>query len=390
MSTTAGSVRPSWFAHGELPACARWFLGATLILVCGGLVVLMSASSYRGLQEHGDPTYFLRRQTLGAILGGVALLVGATVHPRLWLKWSPLLLLVCFGLLLYALTQGKINGARRWVALGIKFQPSELVKIGLPLVLAWCYDKFGIASPQGVTSRFRYHTALVTIVLALSGLVILQPDYGTGLFLLTVGGTLLAAGGLPLSFLFRCLVCLVPAALALYWVRQDVILARFQGLIDPRSLYQVDQSLAGIQAGGLWGVGLGNGLQKAAIPYQFTDFIAAVIGEELGYIGFLALFALLTVLLQSGWRVVSRCTDPALRLVGLGIVANLVLQSLINVAVATASAPTKGIGLPFVSYGSTSLTVAMFQVGLLLAIARVSHRVDGVEALEPQRRLGVA
>ncbi|MGE3166014.1 MAG: FtsW/RodA/SpoVE family cell cycle protein [Planctomycetota bacterium] len=387
MSAGAAPIRSQWWVRGELPASARWFLGATVVLVCGGLVVLFSASSYRGLHEHGDPTFFLRRQALGAFLGVFALVLGATIQPRVWVRWSPLLLVVCLALLVYTLTQGKINGARRWVSLGIKFQPSEIAKIVLPLFLAWCYGTFGIASPRGVTSRLRYHLALVAVVGLTSGLVIVQPDYGTALFLLTVSGMLLAAGGLPLGFLFRCLLSLVPVAGVLYWVRKDVIMARFQGLIDPRSLYQVDQSLAGIQAGGLWGTGLGNGLQKTAIPYQFTDFIAAVIGEELGYIGFLMLFAMLTLLLQSGWRVVSRCSDPVLRLVALAVVVNLVLQSLINVAVATASAPTKGIGLPFVSYGSSSLTVALFQVGLLIGIARaVPAQVDDVGPA----RLGVA
>lgn len=374
-----------WFVRGQLPSSARWFLGATLVLLAGGLALLLSASSYHGLYQHGDPTYFLRRQFLGVLLGTVALCVGATVHPRVWVRWAPLIFVVCLMLLLFCLTQGKINGARRWIPVPFvgRFQPSELAKVAIPLFLAWCSFRFGIARPRGVTSATRYHLVLLGCVGFMSGLVLMQPDYGTGAFLLTVGGVLLMVAGLPPGVFVRAGFLMIPAAVGLFYYRREVVLDRFKGMLDPRNLHQVDQSLMGIQAGGWFGTGLGHGMQKTAIPYPYSDFIVAVLGEELGYVGFLALLIVLSLLLHAGKRVVDRCPDPALRLVGLAIVVNIVLQSCINIAVATAAAPTKGIGLPFISYGSTSLSVVLFQVGLLLGIARLGSSEDLPSPIQP-------
>lgn len=379
MSYADSPAAPWQYELGPLPARARWFLAATVALLSLGLVLLFSASFYRGLDVSQDPTFFLRRQGLGVLLGTVALLAAFWIKPRTWLRWAPYLYLGCLVLLALVLTQPKINGARRWFAMPFvgSVQPSELAKIIVPLFVAWCYHRFGIDSPRGVTSASRYQSVLMVCVGLVGALVFLQPDYGTGVFLLTVSGCLLLVGGIPVRLLRNASLVMVPGVCIMFLMRQEVVRERLNGLFNPTSVFQVDQSLAGLQAGGWWGSGLGLGLQKAAIPYQYTDFIFAVVGEELGFLGVLGVLLMLSVLLHTGARIVTRCPDPALRLVALAIVVNIVLQSCINIAVATASAPTKGIGLPFASYGSSSLTVLLLQVGILLSIARL-HRRESV------------
>lgn len=370
---------------GALPGVARWFLAAVTCLLALGLVILFSATFLAGWRVHGDPTHFLQRQVIGVLIGGVALVVGMLVPARRWLALAPMMFVGVAALLALVLVIGvDRNGARRWFAVpGIgSLQPSELAKVALPLFVAWGLERLGLLRARRPRWGWREH-ALPCAVLGVAFLVILEPDYGTGLFLLGVCGILLLVAGVPRATLRIGILVLGVSLVAMFFARQEVMMRRLQALSDPRNQFQVDQSLIGIHGGGWLGQGLGLGLQKAMVPEHSTDFIVAVVGEELGVVGLLVLLGLLTLTLQSGAGIVRRCPDPALRLVALALVTNIVLQACVNIAVATASAPTKGIPLPFLSFGSSGLTVLMFEVGLLMSIARAPPLTHGSIACAP-------
>ena len=204
-------------------------------------------------------------------------------------------------------------------------------------------------------------------------LVAMGPDYGTALFILGVGGSLLLLSGMPFGYPLAGLIALSPIGYLGFQGRREELIERFQGLLDPEMVYQVKRSLFGFGSGGIWGKGFGQGMESYYLPEQHTDFIFSILGEELGLIGAVALIAIFSLILQCGWRVARDCPDPALRILAFAVVLNIVLQATINMAVATAAAPTKGIPLPFVSFGSSGLTVLLLEVGILLAIARASH-----------------
>ena len=360
-----------------LPSHAVWFLGAVVALLTFGIVLLFSASFYRGADLTGDPTFFLRRQLWGTLLGGIALVIGMSFPPRWWLRAAPFLFTGVVFLLALVLVVGvDRNGARRWFSLPFigSLQPSELAKITVPLFIAWCYQRWGLLETAKPAFLERRAMTMLGAIGVVAALVVLEPDYGTGAFLLCVGGALFMVGGLPRRTLHIAIISVLLAGIPLFMMRQEVILTRLKGMFDPRSVFQVDQALMGIQGGGATGAGLGMGLQKAMVPEAFSDFIGAVAGEEFGFFGFVILIGLFSLLLHAGGRIVLRCKDPALRLVALGFLGGIVLQACINLAVTTAAAPTKGIPLPLVSYGSSGLSVTLLAVGLLLGIARYENQ----------------
>ena len=380
--------------NGAPTQAARVFLAAVLVLVGLGLVLLFSASSFRGSVLENDPLYFMARQGQGLVLGLLTLVVCANVNPSRWLNLAPWFLAMSLILLIAVFLPAigvERNGARRWLDLGVRFQPSELTKIALPLFIAWTLHRFpflhlsarDVARPElepwrarwrsSRGARFVLRVGQMAIIAIFGALIAIEPDWGTSAFVMGVSTALLIVTRLPWPYIVTGLASSVPVGfLALRFRNKDELLQRFNGFLEPESVYQVWQSLLAIGSGGWFGKGIGNGSAKTLfLPEEYNDFIFAVISEETGFLGACVLIVLFSVLLQAGWRVARSCPHPALRLFGLGIVLNLVLQAAINIAVATASAPTKGIGLPFISYGSTSLSIALAQVGMLFAISRV-------------------
>ncbi len=215
-------------------------------------------------------------------------------------------------------------------------------------------------------------------VAVVGALIALEPDYGSAAFVVALGILLLLLAGFPLPYLAGGALLVAPVVSWLYLERRDFIHNRLDGLLDPMSVYQVRHSLYGVGSGGALGKGFGLGDEKAFfLPEASNDFVFAVFAEENGFVGVVILILLFSLLLQTGWRVVRDCPQPALRLLGLGIVISIVLQAVVNVAVATASAPTKGIALPFISAGSSGLSMLLLEIGILLAISRV--HVKGAE-----------
>lgn len=373
-----------------LPRSASWFLGAVLVLIALGLPLLFSASSNRGDYYAGDPFHHVTSQFKGVLLGAAALLTAASLNPRLWIRAALPLYVVTVGLLVALAIPGlgvERNSATRWLDLGfITFQPSEIAKLTIPLAIAWCVARFGVRGPErtgwgrgGIRNRALngcYRLAQLGAVGLVALLVALGPDYGTALFILGVGGSLLLLSGMPFGYPFVGLLAVSPLGYVGFLGRRAELIERFQGLLDPEQVYQVKRSLFGFGSGGLSGKGFGQGMESYYLPEQHTDFIFSILGEELGLVGAVLVIAVFSLILQSGWRVARGCPDPALRVLAFAIVVNIVLQATINMAVTTAAAPTKGIPLPFVSFGSSGLTMFLLQVGILLAIARWSAGAD--------------
>jgi len=342
-----------------------------LMLLMLGLVMLYSSS----MSQAGS--YFLLRQLcwcgVGVALGGWL----AWVDYLRWRRWVWVLYGLAVALLILVLVPGiglKINGARRWLGLGdLRVQPSELAKPVLILTLAWFGDQRArcLATLRGV-----WKPGLCVAVVV--GLVFLEPDVGTAVLLASLAGALLLVGGVPLRWMIPAGLC--GAALVGWFVWQDPVRARrllaWWDLEQTKleSGFQPYQAMLALGSGGWTGLGLGNGRQKLGfVPEHHTDFIFAIIGEELGLVGTLAVVTFFALLVAAGFWIAVRAREPFGMLVATGVTVWIGLQAAINMAVVTSLLPNKGLPLPFISYGGSSLLAALCGVGLLLSVARRAH-----------------
>jgi len=353
----------------------------TLALVAFGLVMVYSASSGRAAVANGDPAYYLKRQGLYALIGLVALAVLSRVRfPALKPLAGPLLV-TAFGLLLAVLVMGtSVNGARRWLPLGvIEFQPSELAKLALAVWLAALLARR--PAPQTLGELFR---PIGLVVLGVCALVVVEPDLGTAIAIVLMASAVLVVAGTPLRVLAGAASVLVALGLAAIWLepyRRERLLSFLDPWADPEgSGFQTVQAMIALGSGGLFGVGLGESVQKINyLPEATTDMIFAVVGEELGLIGAVAVVGAFAVFGWAGFTVALRCRDTFGKLLATAITALVCGQALVNLAAVLGLAPLTGIPLPFVSYGGSSLIVGLAAVGILLNIA-VNHA-----AIEPAR-----
>jgi cell division protein FtsW len=353
----------------------RSLLMTTGALVAFGLVMVYSASFVVAERRFGSPTYFLERHAIYLLAGCFALAVTSLFDyhrlARYW-KWF---LAIAFVLLAVVLIPGvgtKLNGARRWFSLGgLTFQPSELVK---PLLIV------GLAG-WAVHVRERIETFsegfLPGALLAGAAVVLtaLEPDLGSAGLLAVVSGAMLFTAGVKLRHGLPVALILLPAGAGFAYFKLGYIQRRvgewWNGISDPTGAgYQIDQALKALGSGGVHGVGLGQGQSKLFfLPEAHNDFIFALLGEEFGLIGTLALLLLFVLFVVQGWRVASRAPDKLGALIALGVTLCIGFQAAINMAVVTHSMPTKGIALPLVSYGGSSLVFTLAAIGLLLNVA---------------------
>jgi cell division protein FtsW len=308
-----------------------------------------------------------RVETYGSALA--AALVGFLAAARVRLEWlrrfAPLFVAIVVALLLLVLVPqlGRdVKGARRWFSiLGYGFQPSELAKIALIVFLA----DFISRDPERIARLRQGFLPAAGVVLLFAGLVFVEPDFGTSVYLITLGGVLLAIGGAPAPYLMASALLSIPAV---------VILAfRFLGHVGRRSTqdYQVVQGLRALAEGGLLGVGYGNGRMKyGQVPEGGNDFVLALIGEEWGLAGTLTVLLLFVGILVAGWKGARACRDPFARLVTFGVAFAIVFQAMFNIAVVTGVAPPKGIALPFVSAGGSALLGFSIAVGVAVNALR--------------------
>ena len=347
----------------------------SVILLLGvGIVMVYSTSSYYALIRFGDASYFLKREMCFALMGLFAMGGLMVLDYRLLRSMVYPILLGTVILLILVFVPGigsEAGGARRWIDLRLfTVQPSEVAKLGLVIYLAHSLIKKGERLKE-FYKGFLPHIIVSGVVISL---VILQPDFGTamamGAIVLTV---LFVAGTKGLHILSALLVMAPLACLAVMGAeyRRQRILAFLNPWEDPeRSGFQIIQSYLALGNGGLWGVGLGKSSQKLFyLPQAHTDFILSVIGEELGLIGLFTIVVLFAVFLARGIRVSLRAKDGFGTYLGLGLTLIISLQALIHMGVVMGLLPTKGLTLPFISYGGTSLVISLMAAGILLNIS---------------------
>lgn len=361
----------------------RTLLIVTAALLMLGLIMVYSASFVFAEKRFGSPTYFLQRHAVYLLAGCLALAVtslwdyhGLARHWR-WILAAALLALA--AVLVPGLGQVH-NGARRWFSLGgLSLQPSEIAKPLLIVGLAgWIvHAREGIGT---LRSGFLPGAAIAGTAVVLTAL---EPDLGSAALLASVLCAMLFAGGVKLRFAIPAVLLALPLAALAAWSRFGHFRGRIEswmsGEIDTQGAgYQVTQGLMAQGSGGIFGAGLGQGHSKLLfLPEAHNDFIFALIGEEFGLIGTLLTIALFSLLVIQGWDVAARAPDKLGTLIALGVTLCIGLQAAINMAVVTHSVPTKGISLPLVSYGGTSLVFTMAAIGMLLNVA--AHSAAGGE-----------
>lgn len=346
-----------------------------LALLTVGLIMLFSTSAAYAREHYGDAYYLLKRQLAWMALGGVACAVVAAVpYPR-WRPYAPLLLAVAAVLLALVLVPHvgiRVSGARRWLGVGgFRFQPSEFAKLALVLWLAHWLAKEKRRLDQ-FTRGYVVPLAATGVMLAL---VLVEPDFGTTALLGGVAMAVMFVAGVRLRYLLPTVVAGLSAFAALI-IHSPVRAARLLAFLDLEKHregtgYQVWQAVLAFGSGGFNGVGLGNSLQKMFyLPEAHTDFILPIVGEELGLVGTLAILLAFAVLVACGAAIALRAPDPFAQYFGMGLTLLIALQVLINVGVVTAWLPTKGLPLPFISFGGSNVLMNMLAVGFLISIYR--------------------
>jgi cell division protein FtsW len=355
-----------------------WIIITTLLLLTIGVIMVYSASAVLAFHEFGDWYYYLKRQLLFAVLGIVAMFVTMNVDYWVWKKHARTGLFICLGLLIIVLIPGVgvvRGGARSWLGIGaFGIQPSEFMKIGMIIFLA----KVLSDSQAKITSFTKGLMPPLTIMGLAFGLIMLQPDLGTGVVL--VGATLLTiytAGARILHLSYLGMVGL--AGFVGLIIAAPYRLKRITTFLDPwqdplGAGYQAIQSLYAIGPGGLVGLGLGMSRQKYSyLPEPQTDFIFSIIAEELGFIGGAFVLLLFTILVWRGMRAAITAPDTFGSLVAIGIIGMVAVQVIINIGVVIGMFPVTGITLPFISAGGSSLTLMLTSIGILLNISRYSR-----------------
>jgi cell division protein FtsW len=349
-------------------------LFVTVVLLVGlGLVMVYSASAAIARANGQAVNPFLVKQAVAALIGFGGMFVAMHVDYRRLREPKVVyaLLAGALALLLGVLFAPELNSTRRWFFVaGVSVQPSELAKLALVPFLA-----FQLARKLDRVNSRELLLPVAAVTGAVAGLIVLQPDLGTAALLVATAAVMLFLAGLS----WRFLAAGVALALPVFWVlvmavpyRRARLFAFLEPERDPLGTgFQALQSLIAVGSGGLLGLGPGDSVQKLYfLPYPHTDFIFAIVAEELGMIGALAVLALFALLAWRGLRAGWRAPDPFGRFLGWGLVSILVLQALINISVAVALFPTKGIPLPFLSYGGSSLVVSLTACGVLLNVSQ--------------------
>jgi cell division protein FtsW len=353
----------------------QFLLCVTITLTLVGLVMVFSASAVLAGNRFHDSWYYLKRQVVWLVFGLMLLHVLSRVDYIWWKRFSLPLLGLIATLLVVVLIPSlgiAVNGARRWLRFGpLSIQPAEMVKLVSVIYLA-AY----LAKKEDRIQNFTVGLLPALLVVGiLSGLVVMEPDLGTVVVLGLVTGSLLFIGGARPSHLSTLALCAVPIGLALILTssyRRQRLMAFLEPWSDASDTgFQITQSFLAFGSGGLFGVGLGEGKQKLFfLPEAHTDFVLALVGEELGFVGAGGIVLLFVLFVIRGFQISTRARLPFGRYLGIGITTLIGIQALVNACVVTGLLPTKGLTLPFVSYGGSSLVMSLAGVGMLLSISR--------------------
>ncbi len=359
----------------------KWLFAATVGLALFGVVMVYSASAIVAQRENGNQFYYVIKQGVWVAVGFIVMLLAMQFNYQ-QLKSRRIvygLLLLTTFMLLAVFGFGRINGAHRWIKFkGFSVQPSEISKLTLAIFLAYFLEKR--AGEEGDFWRTFVPCGLAAAWLAV--LVVVEPDFGTALMLILIFVVVIYTAGARLSHLAMAAApaILVASGLLLFvpWRMKRLITFLNPWADQQGSGFQVVQSLIAIGSGGPNGLGFAQGKQKMLfLPFAHSDFIFAVIGEELGLVGALTVVAIFALFLWRGVRTALLAPDRFGMLLSLGIVTSIVTQALFNISVVLSLVPTKGIPLPFISYGGSSLVPTLAAVGVLLNISQyASGSVD--------------
>jgi cell division protein FtsW len=350
-----------------------FFTAITLLLI--GIVMVYSSSTIIAAENFHDPYFFLKKDILWVILGIACILFFMNFDYKLLRKYIYPLLFISFFLLILVLVPdlGKeVGGAKRWLKLGFfSFQPSELAKLVLII-----YMSHSLVKKEDYLDNFSMGYLPNLLILGIfSLLIIFQPDLGTAVLIASVIFFLFIIAGVRYSYLLYSFLMILPflfTAISNVGYRKRRILAFLDPWSDPFDAgFQIIQSFLALGKGGLIGLGLGQGEQKLFyLPEPHTDFIFAVIGEELGFIGAMIIIALFLFLFLKGIKVAKGCSDPFGKYLAFGIIMMITLQVIINIGVVVGLLPTKGLPLPFISMGGSSLIINSVGIGILLNISK--------------------
>lgn len=360
----------------------------TLLLLSFGLVTLYSASSVLALRAGLPDTWYVLRQAGGALVGVVALAVFSLLPYRMWARWAWPLYWGSVVLLVVIILPGteaiapEINGARRWLQIGVTVQPSEFAKIA---VIVWTAS---IAVKKARSEHFRSLSLGLGPFFLMWGVLLLpialEPDLSTSVLIALLGLTIVfAAGARVAHFAFLALAALpiLQHQLAVGF-RAERVAAFLNPASDPSGAgFQVRQSLVALGSGGLTGVGFGEGRQKFGfLPYAHNDFIFAMVGEEWGLLGVMFLVSLYLAIILVGFRIAGRAPDMFGELLALGVTNLIALQAVLHMAVGLGLVPPTGLALPLVSYGRSNLVVTLAALGILVSVARAAPGGKGARA----------
>lgn len=345
----------------------RGLLVLVISLVVLGLIAVADVSAPQALNMTGDKFYFLKQQLIWSAIGMVVLFVTSKINYLFWEKIATPFFVICLVLLMVVLLPHlgfAALGARRWIPLGFfSLQPSELVKLGLVIYLA------------KVSSKRKTAISYFLPLLIVTGLIMLQPDLGTTLVVSTIGLAQIFISGVNLLYFFGALIVGAIGVSGLILIspyRRDRLLTFLQVTSDPLGKgYHIRQILIALGSGGIFGVGLGASRQKFLfLPEASTDSIFAILGEELGLVGGIALILVFVYFVFKGMRVAQNAPDTFSKILAVGITTWIGGQAFLNIASMAALVPLTGIPLPFISYGGSSLVMVLTACGILLSISR--------------------
>ncbi|MFZ5448376.1 MAG: putative lipid II flippase FtsW [Thermodesulfobacteriota bacterium] len=344
-------------------------------LLALGMAMIFISSTLMAQAQYSDAYYFIKRQGVYAILGLGALFLGRSIDYHNYKRWVyPILLISLVSLILVfaPVIGGKVRGAARWLRLGpLTLQPSEFAKLAVVLFMA-----HSLARKQEKMKYFAIGFLPHMIVSGLFiALILKEPDFGTSVTLLAIVFTMLFVGGTRLTHILLALSACIPLGILMV-LRDPKKFARVMSFMDPWKHgqdvgYQLKQGLLAIGSGGLWGLGPGKSRAKLFyLPDCHTDFILAIFSEEMGFLGFLLVLALFAIVICRGIRLSLKAPDAFGSYLALGLTLMIGLPALINMGVVSGILPTKGLSLPFLSYGGSGLLVNLLAVGILLNISR--------------------
>lgn len=381
------ALRTGWL---DRPLTSYYLImGSSALLVGLGLIMVLSASSVQSYAASGSSFSIFDKQAMWVAVGLPVMLVASRLPPQVFRRLGNPLLVACgLGLLAVLIPHvgAMVNGARRWIALpgGLSVQPSEVAKLALVL---WGADL--LARKERLLTDWRHLVVpLVPVAIVFALLVLMEPDMGTSIVIVTLMLALLWSVGAP-GRLFGLTFAGLGSMLGLMAVAAPYRLARLTSFTDPfkhaqGTGYQAVQGLYALASGGWWGLGLGASREKwAYLPNQYTDYIFAIIGEELGLVGSGVVLLLFAVLTYGGFRVATRAEDRFTQLAAAGVTAWLASQAIVNVGYVAGVLPVTGIPLPMVSFGGSALVPTLFAVGMLASFAR--HEAGATAALAGRR-----